>query len=143
MKAFFCLEYISTRWATHGEECPDIYGFLEYVRTNRGSGGFASELAASVDRVKPDGKENEIYMSLATWICRCTLRRKRGHSLQKASIKESIKATAKNGQSYSLTCSTPAKPLNKSLFPPTFRRRMFIPFSHVSPGNSRQTDKYS
>ena len=50
---------------TRGEESPDIRGFLEYVRTNKASGGFASELAASVDRVKADGKEKEIYMSLA------------------------------------------------------------------------------
>lgn len=50
---------------TRGEESPDIRGFLEYVRTNKASGGFASELAASVDRVKSDGKEKEIYMSLA------------------------------------------------------------------------------
>ena len=50
---------------TRGEESPDICGFLEYVRTNKASGGFASELAASVDRVKADGKEKEIYMSLA------------------------------------------------------------------------------
>ncbi|MBR4608198.1 MAG: Rpn family recombination-promoting nuclease/putative transposase [Lachnospiraceae bacterium] len=50
---------------TRGEESPDIRGFLEYVRTNKASGCFASELAASVDRVKADGKEKEIYMSLA------------------------------------------------------------------------------
>ena len=39
--------------------------FLEYVRTNKAPKGFASEVAAAVDRVKADGKEKEIYMSLA------------------------------------------------------------------------------
>ncbi len=35
------------------------------VRTHRASDGFASEFATSVDRFKADGKEKEIYMSLA------------------------------------------------------------------------------
>ncbi len=50
---------------THGEEHPDIRGFLNYVRTNEASGGLSSEIAACVDQIKADEKEKEIYMSLA------------------------------------------------------------------------------
>ena len=55
---------------TLGDESPDVRAFLDYVRTNSATGGFATEIAAEVNRVKASSVAKREYMTLAMEIQR-------------------------------------------------------------------------
>ena len=55
---------------TIGDESPDVRAFLDYVRTNSATGGFATEIAAEVNRVKASSVAKREYMTLAMEIQR-------------------------------------------------------------------------
>ena len=48
-----------------GEETEDVRDFLAYVNASTATEGFAAEIAAAVERIKADGEERKLYMTLA------------------------------------------------------------------------------